>query len=104
MKKSSSTVALIKSNQSPNSTTIHKVRPHPTGTAEIRFFDVTVTGQWSSPSGCLLQKSFDRSTKARKDRYFAGFKAEKSLIVLGFLCRFDLLNGFFNTSNNVRNG
>ena len=54
------------------------------GTAEIRFFDVMATGQWSSPSACLLRKSFDGSTKSWKDRYFVGLKAEKSLIVLGF--------------------
>ena len=48
------------------------------------FFDVTVTGQWSSPSACLPSKvllSIDR----RKDQYFPQFKAEESLIVLGVL-------------------
>ena len=47
------------------------------------FFDVTVTGQWSSPQPVFsfVLRSIDR----RKDLYLAQFKSEKSLIVLGFL-------------------
>ena len=55
------------------------------------FFDVTVTGQWSSPSAFFSfeskgtrEESRSPSIDRRKDRYFAKFTAEKSLIVLGF--------------------
>ena len=58
-------------------------------TAEIRFFDVTVTGQWSSPFGC---PDVDPLTKVLVFCVVLGRKYSRYYI---FFCEFDLVNGFF---------
>ena len=56
-------------------------------------FYVTITGQWSSPSACLLlRKSFHRSIDERIG--ISRSLRQKILDSSWFFCRFDLLNGF----------
>ena len=56
------------------------------------LYDVTVTGQWSSPSACLPSKVL-RSIERRKDRYSRGLRT-KNPWYFSFFCSFDLLNRF----------
>ena len=56
------------------------------------FYDVTVTGQWSSPSGCAVLRSI---SSPRSVFYFV-LRSKISLILL-VISEFDVLKWVFNT-------